>query len=205
MNRTWAAVAAFLAAVPLQGQSTWGGLRFGMTETEVKEVLKDRAVSTGDKPGPNPLYYTAVRLASVEIQVPYSTTFTASQKPEFPIIKGTGALDFDTKKGTLLRISLDFGSHEKNPSTNDKGLRAVAYSYISDQLTEKYGNPSSQNGHCFATRNEIFEKFVYDPDSIAKCSKMWRKDGQSIEMQADLIGYSLFLRVIYKANSDSGL
>jgi hypothetical protein len=175
-----------LAALPVFGQATWGGLRFGMTEAEVKAVLKGRVVATGNPPGTE--MYTPLRMPSV----------TAGSA------KGMGTLSFNIRTKTLQRVWLDFSRHDTDSSAelplDDSSIRITTYGDISRSLLEKYGRPVNETGYC-PTEDEMVEHFVHNSGTI-KCTRLWRQQHQTIEMDLSVPGRSLFLWIEY--NSTTG-
>lgn len=186
-TRTFAFLA--LTTLPLFGQATWGGLRYGMTEAEAKAVLKGRVVSTGNPPGTQ--MYTPLKMPSVTVGS----------------AKGMGTLSFNVKTKTLQRIWLDFSRHDKDSSADSSQDETVTkittYGYISQSLLEKYGRPVNATGYC-PTQDELTEHFVRNPPVIIKCTRLWRESHQTIRMELSVPGKSLFLAIEYKSTSGAG-
>jgi hypothetical protein len=186
-NRAFAVLV--LTALPVFGQATWGGLRFGMTESEVKAVLKGRVAATGNALGTQ--MYTPLNMPSVTVGS----------------AKGRGTLSFDVKTKTLQRIWLDFSRYDKDTSAevsqDESSTRITTYNYISRSLLEKYGRPVNATGYC-PTEDELVEHFVRDSHGSIKCTRLWRAPHQTIGMELAVIGQSLFLQVEYKSTSGAG-
>lgn len=178
-------VVLLLAALPVLGQATWGGLRFGMTEAQVKAVLKGRVIpTTGGSPGTQE--YTPLKIPSV----------TAGGA------KGLGELSFNVRQKTLERIWLDFSRYDEKssggPSDDESATRITTYGYISRSLLEKYGKPVNETGYC-PTQDELVEHFVRDPLGSIRCTRLWKERYQTIGMELAVIGKSLFLHIEYKS------
>jgi hypothetical protein len=178
-----------LTALPLFGQATWGGLRFGMTEAEAKAVLKGRVVATGNPPGTQ--MYTPLKMPSVTVGS----------------AKGMGTLGFNVKTKTLQRIWLDFSRYDKDGSADisedETVTRITAYGYILQSLLERYGRPVNETGYC-PTQDELTAYFVRNPPGTIKCTRLWRESHQAIRMELSVPGKSLFLDIEYKSTSGAG-
>lgn len=177
-----------LFAVPLIAQTTWGGLKFGMTEAEVSSVMKDQIEATGFGPGTQ--FYAPFKIKSVTVGP----------------ATGVGTLRFDVKKKTLQGVWLDlYPEHDPavhKLSTSEAGSRVVVYDYVAKQLLEKYGRPVNEAGRC-PTRDEAIEHLVMRPLDTIKCTRLWREPSQTIEMKFSFVGVALFLTVEYKSRSTS--
>ena len=174
-------------ATQLISQTTWGGLRFGMTETEVKAALKDQLQVSIDESG-------AQRYKIKSVKVGPTT--------------GTGDLSFDPKDKTLLSIWLDFSYEERTLRelpVSDVVDRVLAYEYVSKQLLERYGRPLIETGRCPAV-DEVRDHLNASPlntiklDTL-KCDRLWKEPSQTLETNFSLVGNWLLLTVKYKAPS----
>lgn len=175
-----------LFALPLVGQTTWGGLRFGMTEAEVRVAIRGRVEATGNTPGTQ--FYTPFRIKSVTIGP----------------ATGIGTLSFDVKKKTLQRVWVNLSRKDETTlaelSTDEVAARVAAYDYVSKQLLEKYGRPVNETGRC-PSHDEAVNHYLIEPLNTLKCTRLWRDHSQTIEMDFSLVGSSLFLTVEYKYRS----
>jgi hypothetical protein len=171
----------------LAGQTTWGGLRFGMTESEVRAAMKGQIETTGYETGTE--FYTPFKIKVVKVGP----------------ATGTAELSFDLKKKTLQRVWLNLSHADEKATfgkltTDEAASRLGAYEYVSKQLLEKYGRPVNETGSC-PTSDEIINHFVREPLNTLKCGRLWREPAQTIGMDFSLVGDSLFLMVEYKSRS----
>jgi hypothetical protein len=171
--------------LPLVGQTTWGGLRFGMTEMEVRAAMGDRLETIVDPPGP-------------ESYIPFHVKSVVIGRAS-----GVANLAFDIQKKTLRAVGLDLSRTEKfTGDAPEMGPRAAGYDDVSKSLLQKYGKPVDEVGRC-PTMEEVLDYFIRDhfnrgPLGTIKCSRLWREPQQTIEMKVDVIGSALFLTVSYK-------
>ena len=165
------------------GQTTWGGLRFGMTEAQVKAAMKGQIEPTGAEPA-TPFYWP-FRIKSAKVGP----------------ATGIAELGFDVKK-TLQRVSLDLSRYGDLPeiTADEQASRVSAYVYVSSQLLEKYGKPVNETGRC-PIRDEAINYLVRKLPDMLTCSRLWSQPSQTIEMKFSLVGNSLFLSIFYKSRS----
>jgi hypothetical protein len=182
MRHIFLIVMAF--TLPVVGQTTWGGLRFGMSEAEVKAAMKGRVETTGNAPGTQG--YTPLWIKSVNVGP----------------ATGIATLSFDLKKKTLQRVWLNLSSRGETAfaglTADEAASRVVAYEYVSRQLIERYGRPVNETERC-PTGDEAINHFVREPLNTLRCWRLWREPSQTIEMDLNLVGDSLFLTVEYKS------
>lgn len=173
------ALILMIFSLPLVGQTTWGGLQFGMTEEEVKATMGDCLEPVVDPPRPDS--YIPFRVKSVVVG-PAS---------------GHANLVFDVEKKTLRAVGLNFSRTEKlTGEVGEMGSRVAAYGYVSSSLLKKYGKPVKETGRC-PTQDEVLEHFIRQPFDTVKCARLWKEPQQTIEMRVDIIGSALFLTVAY--------
>jgi hypothetical protein len=165
--------ACMTATTVCYAQETWGGLRFGMTEIQVRSALKSRKLKLlglEEQPSTKSLYsIVAVRETSVE-------GFDGSAIPLFD--KTSRRL---SKIDLLLKL-------ENTDSIN----KALAYTSLKESLVKKYGAPASSTG-C--------EKADADAALVIySCTMLFRSSGQSVSMTATISvteGIPLFIGVFY--------
>lgn len=109
-------------------------------------------------------------------------------------------------QGVWLSLSRPDGALLAELSTDEIGSRIAAYDYVSKQLLEEYGRPANETGRC-PTSGEAVNHYVRDPVHTLRCTRLWRDQSQTVEMDFSLVGNSLFLTVEYKSRSanSSGL
>lgn len=159
----WKAFAVVLLTLTIHGvllaQTTWKGLRFGMSEAEIR------------------------------------TTYGANLRKEISA-KGAVLVDEDLELlGAPLRVrahvELSLGKVDKlrvidivvkSPFANEKnetsasGASLAAVGELMTRLTDKYGNPITEEGHCELTAEMLLSRMSF------LCEKMWKSDGQNIKL-----------------------
>jgi hypothetical protein len=115
-----------VSAQAQQGAPTWGGLRFGMTEIQVRSVLGTKML----KPEPGP-----------ENQPLDTSSYDAGRVVELSVkgFEGHASLIFDKGSKRLSIVTL-WLTPKKDLSNQDKVL---AYWRLCDDLVKKYGSPVS--------------------------------------------------------------
>jgi hypothetical protein len=121
-------ILAAIGTLSAQTVPTWGGLRFGMTEAQVRLVLGTKML----KPDPGPENQPADQS---------SRDFVAGVIRESSIkgFDGKASLLFDKSSKKLSMVTLMLAP-QKDISDQDK---ATAYSRLRDDLVKKYGPPVS--------------------------------------------------------------
>jgi len=138
-------------------QTTWKGLRFGMSEADLRKE------------------YTA----SLEKNLTENGEFKLTDKnQELYGSRATAEFYFD-KDGKLSMIELFM----KDPFAGMSTATGASLALVSDfpkRLVEKYGVPVSQEGDCEDWTAEI--AVTSYQGKIFSCDKRWRSDGQTIKM-----------------------
>jgi hypothetical protein len=147
-----------MAAQVASAQTTWKGLRFGMSEADVRKEYS----------------------ASLEKETTEDGEFQLSDANQELFGSRAMALFFFDRNGKLSQIELFM----KDPFADKAGTGATGSSLalISEmpkKLIEKYGVSVSQKGECDLAAEDIFEN---PPTKIFTCDKLWRSDGQTIDM-----------------------
>jgi hypothetical protein len=183
MRALVALVLAVLAAPRTEGQATWGGLRFGMTPEEVKDVIGDRAKagspSKDAPPGEFTLEVSPVKVGDVA---------------------GTARLIFAGSPSRLRQVSLNFSRVGRGCAPDEAKVaaeRLETVRVISDQLLEKYGKPTSETGPW--PSSEVLARLLSLPLlRRVEAERMWRVPGQIIREWLSTICNSVLLTVSYK-------
>jgi hypothetical protein len=123
-----ALILAAIGTMSAQGVPTWGGLRFGMTEAQVRSVLGAKMVKVGPGPENQPIDEL-------------SHDFIAGEVRELSVkgFEGRASLLFDKSSKRLSVVTLLL---EPLKSISDQA-KINAYSQFSDDLVKKYGPPVS--------------------------------------------------------------
>lgn len=161
-----ALVMTLLAAPIGLSQSTWNGLRFGMSVKQAQDVMAAKGISmvTGD----------AQTLKSTE---DFDLKFPGTVYP-FPVIV---ALRFDSAGLSAVDLRLDVQKYrERKPDIQSDSEAVWLFSSVSyDVLVEKYGKPMKQEDDC--------SPLPSSPSWATGCSADWRADGQIIDYLVDTI------------------
>jgi hypothetical protein len=155
-------------------QTTWKGLKFGMSEADVRKEYQGS------------LEKKLVENGAYEL-------FDRDQK----LLKwpATAGLYFE-KSGKLSLIEVFMN----DPFAAESGTLATGSSFavmsvVTDGLVEKYGKWISEDGECQLTIHHV----VYNPRKIFTCKKLWKSDGQTISMYWSVENQRLsFLALTYK-------
>ena len=137
-------------------QATWKGLRFGMSEADVR---KEYPASFEKKPIENGEFALLDR----------------DQK--LAGWQATAELYFD-KSGKLEQIDLS----TKHPPTDEPntssgaGSSLAVISVVTDKLVEKYGPSISQDGTCEVTATDFLTRKMFT------CERLWKSEGETIQM-----------------------
>jgi hypothetical protein len=169
-----------LLSVGLCGQETWKGLHFGMTETEARASYQGTLQIE-----PDPKF---------EVADHFALSGHDQTLVEMPAL---AVLSFNSSK-KLDSISLFVQSHFAAQTGNDAiGSSLAAIDRLNKGLVEKYGKPVADQGRCdLSARMIVYER---NPSGIWTCDRMWRSDGQNINLLWVYEGGRLsWVRVRYK-------
>jgi hypothetical protein len=136
-------------------QTTWKGLRFGMSETEFKQAYSGnlREVPAGEK---------VFELNDDDVQLIPDVSFQA----KFWFISG------------LYRIYLEMKEDPFAGNPNATAKSVASMNFLNEQLQLKYGSPIVERGECRITSTML----VINPNFAGMCNKSWRAEGQVIEL-----------------------
>jgi hypothetical protein len=144
-------------ALSAQNVPTWAGLSFGMTEVQVRAVLKSRMLRVGPGPDEQPIDKSASFFTGGKVRVIDIKGF-----------EGDASLFFDKASGKLSLISL-FLTSLKESTHLDKWYD---YKRLREDLLKKYGSPVERRG-CSEEEEE-------EEDS---CDLIFRSNGQTVDVQ----------------------
>ena len=155
-------------------QTTWHGLRFGMNEADIQKNYQGTLQRGVGDDG-------LVKLSD------------ANQKlGSWP---ATAVLHLD-KGGKLFMIEVNIvDPFTAEPSTGAIGSSFALISVLGEQLTQKYGVPTTSDGECGLTIPDVVE----DSGRMFGCNKMWRTSDQTVGMSWFFEGGRLTLfSIVYK-------
>ena len=140
-------ILAAISTMSAQGVPTWGGLRFGMTEAQVRSVLGGKML----KPGPGPENQPADKS---------SHDFVAGEVRELSVkgFEGNATLLFNKSSKKLSMVTLML-TPQKESGDQDK---VFAYSRLREDLVKKYGSPVSveENTTIFRSGGQSIDVFT---------------------------------------------
>lgn len=143
-----------LGTLSAQNVPTWGGLSFGMTEVQVRAVLKSRMLKVGPGPDDQPRDKSAPFFTGGKVRVMDIKGF-----------EGDASLDFDKTSKKLSLVTL-FLTSLKESTDLDKWYD---YKRLREDLLKKYGSPVERTG-CSEEENED------------QCQLIFRSKGQSVDV-----------------------
>lgn len=180
-----------VVAAPCFSQSTWSGLRFGMTPAEVRLALKDRPNKSRTEP------------AHPDLQMP-ELFFIDVPNVTVGEHKGTAHLGFDRDQ-KLDRVGLDFSRFSegcfKDLSEMEAVMRIKVLTEISETMVERFGKLFSETGTS-PMSSEIFTHYgngrITGSAKSLSGKRIWLTEGQVIDESFTFGCGSLALMVSYK-------
>jgi hypothetical protein len=183
------ALVLLFSAIAAFGQSTWGGLRFGMSVDDAKKLLAGR-IKSEEQPPKNPSAYI-LTLNPISLGV------------------SNGEPHVIFERGKLVRVLLMFskraeGCFDKPDRTRDIE-KIITVDAVGEAATgafqEKYGKPVNETG-LWPSHDALMNHFVErKEDEEFKYTRAWRSQGQMIRISLSIICDSLFLDVSYDPES----
>ena len=185
----------FVGLTPGIAQTTWGGLKFGMTPTEVKTALKGKQIEE-----------------SVESKNEYRPEWLILTVKDIAVDrhKGEARLIFPGPERKLKRVALWFSRVDEGTGCfdvpKDEVLPRISLiEDISQRLVERYGKPVSETGS-IPTRDELIKIYVYKAVSVKiDVKRIWKADGQIIEQWLIMPCGTVFLSISYSPEPKSEL
>jgi hypothetical protein len=187
---------AFLAAVPCFSQTTWGGLRFGMTPEQAREVLKDRSINDRLEPARRVGNTEVPEVFFIDVQ---GVTVGAAKE-------GVAHVRFDKNK-TLESVTIRFergfadSGCFQGISTEESGTRLAMVDDISEKMLERFGKPVNETG-TFPTMQNLAKWFVYGRErgngASIEGKRIWRTEGQVIGEEQKLVCGGLLIYTTYQ-------
>jgi len=145
-------------------QTTWDGLRFKMSEEDVKKQMSAQGFEL--HPVANDRgHYTAtpdydLMLPDLRITLPFI--------PE---------LNFGTSGMSVITLSLDTAKFlTDNPRLDPMSMTLISAKSIHDALVTRYGQPLEQSGSC----NKVDVPTLLGDRGIVECKTKWRGEAQLV-------------------------
>jgi hypothetical protein len=155
----------FALASTLSAQTTWNGLRFGMTAGDAKAYMKSQGFDVGAV-GEDEKHQTAT--PDYELQLP-NLTVTFPFKPEF---------NFDSTGLSVITLGLNGPKWLERIANNMFVAVTLAAKDIHDALVTKYGQPVSMDGPC----NNVTVSMLLNNRRDTTCEAKWKGDSQMISV-----------------------
>ena len=149
------------SALPLSAQTTWSGLKFGISSTEAEQALKDRGMTLSERV---PYHFTVhpsyqVELPEVEKPVPFNVELDLS---------GGGKLK-------RIELQLDNQALLSRMGGNYVAMATLVNDRMKAALSAKYGAPVAVKGAC-----ESLSDAMLIHGSNVDCEESWKTEGQLI-------------------------
>lgn len=145
----------FFIPIFMSAQSTWKGLRFGMSE---EEILKE--------------YKGALRK---QISEKSETQLVTENVELWPSVSGSEAViaegRFTLGSGNKLQL-IDLTVRPENISSTTLAMTSL----LAQRISEKYGQPVSMKGECNATPATLIRSL------LLTCIQSWKGEGQTIRL-----------------------
>jgi hypothetical protein len=152
----------FLPANLCQAQKaeTWQGLRFGMTEGEVKPILSRKGIKL---------------IPSKQANSEDSENDWEAKQSDYKLrLLFKVTLRFRSGRLDLIDLYLDADRIERDHSVERQILAAIANKALFAMLMGKYGKPITQKGFC----GDVSSRDIMSGDR--KCEVSWSADGQVV-------------------------
>ncbi len=151
-------------SVPCVAQSTWNGLRFGMSRDDVEQALKAKGMTIAEKAqdvfAVSPTY--EVELPNLTKPLPFYVEVTFS-------------------KAGLQQVDLNFKTDEALKSIGSiYAVVDIVNGSMKKALTAKYGQPIDASGSCNAESNDMVEILF---NGNASCNESWQSQGELISVK----------------------
>ncbi len=162
-SRTFIVVAALLfSAFPLSAQSTWNGLRFGMSQVEVEQALKDKQMTISER---KPEIFS--------VQPTYQVVLPDLIKP----LPFNVELTMSRGKLSSIDLQLDKEALMKRMGGDLLAVVTLVNDSMKAALSAKYGKPIAVEGAC----DTLTTATLIHNDSV-DCKESWQTEGQLISV-----------------------
>src|SRR5450759_674511 len=165
-------------------QTTWGGLRFGMSVEEAKRVLAGHVLAEE-----RPLLNPAVLILKLK------PVIVGSVESEPRVI-------FDRTSGHLTTVVLNFGIQSQGCFDKpDPGLYAkitMAVKSVGETFPYEYGKPVQEKGSWPSEDTVTSHLVTRKVGEAFKCERFWTTGGQTIRTWLSIVCDTLFMTVSYE-------
>lgn len=161
MKSTFRIVLIVLAAGQVMfAQSTWKGLRFGMSEVDVRKTYGGTLHKEVTKAQETVLVEDSVELLGAALSVRAQVRLSLGKGDKLEVINIVAENPFANDKD----------------ETNASGSSLGAIDELTRRLVDKYGKPLTEEGQCKLTAEMLLSR------KPVLCNDMWKSEGQNIKM-----------------------
>ena len=184
------------ACLMAYGQQTWNGLKFGMSEDEIRIAAKKLGLKeTGTEAEASKVHAELARLGLKDTATPgtkETLVFSGFKLGSFPLDVGA----YVGAQGTLEAVHLTMKTSliETNAMIN----ASIATRQFGEKLTEKYGKPVSSEGECVITSHMIVVAQNNPSLTAYSCKTLWVEADQHIKLAWYFLGEEFTLYVTYE-------
>ncbi len=162
MKKTFQTILLVLAVQGfVYGQSTWKGLRFGMSEAEVRATYGKALQKQVNETQETVLVDDSFELLPAPVSVPATVRLSLGKSGKLEVIN-------------IIAKESPFANEKDEASASGSTLAVVEE--VTRGLVEHYGKPLTEEGKCNLTAEMLLN---HEP---VVCDAMWRSEGQKIEM-----------------------
>jgi hypothetical protein len=144
----------------LLAQSTWKGLRFGMSEAEVRKTYGGTLRKEVTERQETVLVDDSVELLGAALSVRAKVDLSLSKAGKLEVINIIAEKPFANEKD----------------ETSASGSSLAAIEELTRRLVDKYGKPLTEEGQCRLTAEMLLSR------KPVLCNDMWKSEGQNIKM-----------------------
>jgi hypothetical protein len=167
MKRVFLILLIVLAAEGVSfAQSTWKGLRFGMSETEVRKTYTGALRKEVTQLQETVLVDDSVELLGTALSVRASVRLSLGKAGKLEVINIIAKNPFATEKD----------------EASASGSSLAAIKELTSRLIDKYGKPLTEEGQCDLTVDMLLT------GKPVLCNDMWKSEGQNIKMYWSVFG-----------------
>jgi hypothetical protein len=145
----------------LYGQSTWKGLRFGMSEAEVRATYGKALQREVNETQETVLVDDAFELLPAPLSVPASVRLSLGKSGKLEVIN-------------IIAKESPFANEKDEASAS--GSTSAVIDEMTSRLVDRYGKPLTEEGECKLTAEMLMNH------TPVVCHAVWRSEGQKIEV-----------------------
>jgi hypothetical protein len=168
--RVFAILISLVIPTFVEGQTTWHGLQFGMSLSEVKEALSKSSSEVNPGGGTKAFNVSP----SFDLDVP-GAALPAHFRP---------ALGISEKGLYVVTLMLDWGAYRNSTAPDSPALVISLLSQpVFEQLAIKYGQPITESGNCTEVSvTSLLQAGFSSGRSTPSCKAVWKGDKQTVTL-----------------------